>query len=122
MRLVIIDSISHPIRTANSTERVTVTYKLLNSFQKLSRTFNFAVSRQINGVQLPYLILFQIVITNDFTTRVKNNEAYYTPSLGDGFFDRINSRICLAKQGRVHTAELVKSVVKNELKVHFCIE
>ncbi|KAH1007647.1 hypothetical protein HUJ04_004855 [Dendroctonus ponderosae] len=95
VKLVIIDSIAHPLRAANSTERITVTYKLLDGFQKLSRAFNFAV-----------------VITNDFTTRVKNNEAYYTPSFGDGFFERINSRICLSKQGNVHTAELVKSVVK----------
>ncbi|XP_050301218.1 DNA repair protein RAD51 homolog 3-like [Anthonomus grandis grandis] len=109
IKLVIIDNISNPLRKLKGVERTAYAYTLLNELQMLSRTFGFA-----------------ILITNDFTTKIKDNEVISAPSFGDSFLDRVNTRICLYKQPEceVYTAELLKSSCKsmrNHLGNSFCM-
>lgn len=62
-----------------------------------------------------------MVVTNDFTTKIKNSEMYFAPAFGDTFFDRVNSRICLSKCEHFYVAQLVKSVTKSPMSAKFLI-
>ncbi|CAH1128017.1 unnamed protein product [Ceutorhynchus assimilis] len=106
VKLLIIDSIASPLRDIELSERTYLTYQLLEELQELATAFDFA-----------------IVVTNEFTTRVRDSEAFNTPSLGDSFFDRVNSRICLSRHSEknFYVAELTKSPVKDLVKASFCM-
>ncbi|KAF7275264.1 hypothetical protein GWI33_012033 [Rhynchophorus ferrugineus] len=104
IKLIVIDSISNPIRGVCQEERINILHSILSDLQLLSSKFNFA-----------------IVITNDYTVRIYNNETLYVPSFGDGLQHRVNSRIVLSKKGNIHYAELVKSIIKPYTKVAFNI-
>ncbi|XP_030766376.1 DNA repair protein RAD51 homolog 3 [Sitophilus oryzae] len=104
VKLIVIDSIATPLRELNQEDRTNSLQSLLSDLQSLSNLFNFA-----------------IIITNDFTTRIKGGQSYYTPSFGDSLFHRVNTRICLSKENSVHYAELVKSIMKPPTKVSFSV-
>ncbi|XP_066139442.1 uncharacterized protein spn-D [Euwallacea fornicatus] len=103
VKLLIIDSIYLPLKKIrDSMERLTFAYKLLDSLQLLAVKLKFA-----------------IVITNNFTTKIKNGNVCCQPSFGDGLFERVNSRICLSKLGDDYSADVIKSVAKSPVGVNF---
>ncbi|KAF2880606.1 hypothetical protein ILUMI_25570 [Ignelater luminosus] len=82
IRLVVIDSISAPLKKTEFKERTQMLYNICNDLQILAQQFKFA-----------------IIFTNDMTTRITSaNSPYHTPSLGDSYYHRINVRVQLSKK------------------------
>lgn len=67
--------------------------------------------------------MFQIVVTNELTTRVINeDETYITPALGDSFSHRTNVQIALGKDldnNELFYASIDKSFYTKEIIVPF---
>ncbi|KAB0793995.1 hypothetical protein PPYR_13615 [Photinus pyralis] len=106
VRLVVIDSISAPLKTLNGQERTTVVFNFFREVQRLSQEFCFA-----------------IVITNDLTTRIgSGSAAYQTPSLGGSYYHRINLRVELEKKSSpVFKAIITKNALKPEREIEFTL-
>ncbi|KAL1512510.1 hypothetical protein ABEB36_002092 [Hypothenemus hampei] len=106
VKLVIIDNITSPLNNIeNQMERKTVIHRFIDDLQSLSRKFHFAV-----------------IITNNYTTKILTDKSVYVSALGDSFFDRVNTRICLSRHpNNLFEAELIKSTKKTPLKMAFAL-
>lgn len=67
-------------------------------------------------------MLFQVVLTNDMTTRMSSEGAYLAPALGDTYFHRLNTRIQLSrKNSDTLKAVIVKSVNCERKEIDFSL-
>ncbi|KAK5641069.1 hypothetical protein RI129_009616 [Pyrocoelia pectoralis] len=106
IRLVVVDSISAPLKLLNGQERTTVVFSFFKELQKLAEEFSFA-----------------IVITNDITTRLgSGSTAYQTPALGGSYYHRINLRVELEKKSsNIFKATIAKNVLKPATEFEFSL-
>ncbi|KAJ8938268.1 hypothetical protein NQ314_011548 [Rhamnusium bicolor] len=102
IRLIVIDSISYPMRLLDVKERTTMISKLFRDLQNLASEYNFS-----------------IVVTNDLTTRVNKGESYATPSFGDSFYHLVTNRILLSKVNNSFHGKIVKSILHNQKETDF---
>ncbi|KAG5884966.1 hypothetical protein JTB14_000359 [Gonioctena quinquepunctata] len=104
VRLIVIDSISYPLRLLSVNTRIEVINKIFSELRSLAAKNNFA-----------------IVMTNDLTTRVDEGIALVKPSFGDSFYHLVNSRIHFSKIRSTFQAKIVKSILHDQKEVHFHI-
>ncbi|CAG9821008.1 unnamed protein product [Phaedon cochleariae] len=102
IKLVVIDSISNPLRKLEATNRLNIISKIFMELKSLADKHDFA-----------------IVITNDMTTRVNGDIALTVPSFGDSFYHLVNSRIILSKSHTYFHAHLIKSSLMGPKEVYF---
>lgn len=101
IRLVIIDSFSFCFRSncnLESLEKIQIINEILTDLQILGAEYKFAVSIffiSFWSERLMFFFDFQIVITNEFTTKLKNNEYSTGPALGESHSHKISQRIIL---------------------------
>ncbi|KAJ8963329.1 hypothetical protein NQ318_018800 [Aromia moschata] len=97
IKLIVIDSISHPMRFLDAEARSTMAARMFRDLRRLAATYNFAV-----------------VLTNDLTTRVTKGVSYTTPCFGDSFYHLVNARIVFSKRNNVFCGTVVKSVLHDK--------
>nr|CAI5823502.1 unnamed protein product [Callosobruchus analis] len=104
IRLIVIDSITQPLKTMEVNARFEVLNRMFQQLRILSSQFDLAV-----------------ILTNDLTVRFGEKDAIITPSFGDSFYHMVNSRILFSKNDSVFHAKLVKSVNKSQIEEDFCL-
>ncbi|KAJ8976306.1 hypothetical protein NQ317_010260 [Molorchus minor] len=104
VKLVVIDSVSFPIRLLDTKIRKLVLSRLLLELRNLASLYQFAV-----------------ILTNDLTTRVNEGKSYVTPSFGDSFYHLVNSRVMFSKRNTYFHAQIVKSTFYERKEAIFFI-
>ncbi|XP_025837107.1 DNA repair protein RAD51 homolog 3 isoform X2 [Agrilus planipennis] len=104
IKLIIVDSITAPIRFAAIEKRAEILNNVLYNLKLLAQRYNLAV-----------------VITNEMTTKISSvNEISTVPSFGSSYYHKVNTRIQLCKLSRdVFKAMLIKSASKPFREVSF---
>ncbi|XP_072378816.1 DNA repair protein RAD51 homolog 3-like [Diabrotica undecimpunctata] len=102
VRLLILDSITIPLRSLQSSEKFKTVSAVIRILRNLADKYNIIV-----------------VVTNFCTTRINETEAYTVASLGDSFYHMVNSRISFTKTETFFKAKLLKHVMYEEKEVIF---
>ncbi|XP_045476582.1 DNA repair protein RAD51 homolog 3-like [Harmonia axyridis] len=100
--LVIIDSITYPLRFCEKSEKTSYISSIVTQLRYLGELYNFAV-----------------LLTNDMTTIVGPNGSEVVPSLRDTFYHIINNRILLSQKNNNFQAEILKCSTKFPTKCSF---
>ncbi|VEN37687.1 unnamed protein product [Callosobruchus maculatus] len=102
IRLIVIDSITQPLKTMEVSARFGLLNRFFQQLRILSNQFDLA-----------------IVLTNDLTVRFNEKDAIITPSFGDSFYHMVNSRILFSKNYSVFHAKLLKSLNNTQIEADF---
>ncbi|XP_055848074.1 DNA repair protein RAD51 homolog 3 [Episyrphus balteatus] len=107
VRLLAIDSFSFLFRSfEDNTNRTRIIYEILTDLQQMADKYDLAV-----------------VITNELTTRIANEEAIVCPALGDSLAHKVGQRIILSKLKNEHNvAFLAKSYFVAKTGIPFRIK
>ncbi|XP_044759906.1 DNA repair protein RAD51 homolog 3-like isoform X2 [Coccinella septempunctata] len=100
--LVIIDSITYPLRLCESNEKTSLICFIITELRNLAKKYNFSV-----------------VMTNDMTTIVGSSGNEVVPSLRDTFYHMINNRILLSQKDNIFEAEILKASTKFPVKCNY---
>ncbi|CAH2002432.1 unnamed protein product [Acanthoscelides obtectus] len=102
IRLLVVDSITQPLKTMEIKVRLGLINKLFQQLRILASQFDLAV-----------------ILTNDLTTRVNERESIIASSFGDSFYHMVNSRIIFSKNDATFHGRLLKSISNVQVEADF---